>query len=414
MIGRFSPLSGALLLLLAVASCAPRPRLVRFEPTVLPDKPGRPRERLCGNWQAYVPDTSRPSHTSVRTLRINFHVVNSLDSSHNFRPDSGRIFLRRLLEYANKQLDTNINNWRSPEKTPVLPKGYRYQLCPQPGDDGIYFHYDDSLYYFVSQGKNQNNYNRRVIDKYGIGLDSIINVFMLVHPDDSIRSSTYRSTSQGIALGAGVKLAGVYEKREPPENFPGLLNHEVGHILGLSHAWTEDGCPDTDNHPNKCWCWGPDPPCRDQASNNTMDYNAYQVALTPCQLGRIHATLSNERHYARRCLIPTWCSPRPGADVVIRDSVAWNGARDLEGNLTVAPGGRLYLSCRLSLPEGCRIVVQPGGKLYLDSARLHNACGRTWNGVFVEKMGKSSGEVIEIKPAVWENLLPLKNNKPHR
>ncbi|MFN0016485.1 MAG: reprolysin-like metallopeptidase [Saprospiraceae bacterium] len=401
-----------ILALLALA-CMPRTRTLRFVlPTTIHSGDvavGRasPTANNCVDWQGYVPDPRYPDHLPVRLLRVNVHVLDNRAGNAHRPKDSVLVFVRDLLQLANAALDTNEYSWRSPSGTPVLPKRYRYMLTPQPdspGDEGIYFHYDDDLYYFVSMGKNQNNYTRHVVDRYGIGTDSIINIFLLTHHPDSMRSPTYRANGQGIALGTALKMAGVLESQEGPSSFDGLLNHEVGHILGLNHAWSYDGCDDTNDHPNKCWSWTTDPPCNEQATNNMMDYNAYQIALSPCQIGKVQATFANEKNTVRRCLLPTWCTLRPDRKIVVTDSVVWAGARDLEGDLTIAAGGNLRVSCRVSMPPGAKITVNPGGVLWLDGCRLHNACGKTWQGIFVEEKNGIRGEVRLMRQPVLDNL----------
>jgi hypothetical protein len=149
-------------------------------------------------------------------------------------------------------------------------------------------------------------------------------------------------------------------------------------------------------------------------TNNMMDYNHYQTALTPCQIGRVHAAFSNEKSRVRRCLVPSWCELRPERSIIVRDSVAWLGARDLDGNLTVANGGMLRLGCLMSMPPGGQITVQPGGRLVLDGCRLHNACGKTWRGIFVqEKRGRRGAVEIRNTPRL-ENMAPDFSEKKHR
>lgn len=400
---------------IAWAACTAKLRTERYVlpyPIAASTEPATPARRAvapgpCNTWEGYVPDVAHPDHLPLRRLRVNVHVMDNSSGTAHRPKDSVRVFVHELLRLANAELDTNVRNWRSPEDSPVLPKRYRYVLTPQPdrpGDDGIYFHDDDDLYFFVSMGKNQNNHTRQVIERYGIGTDTIINIFIQIHHPDSMNTPTYRANGQGIALGTALKMAGVLESREGPSSFDGLLNHEVGHILGLSHAWSYDGCPDTDDHPNKCWDWTPDPPCNHQATNNMMDYNAYQIALSPCQIGKIHATFANERSPVRKCLEPTWCTSRRDREIVVTDTVSWTGARDLEGPLTIAPGGSLRLSCRVSMPPGSRITVQPGGVLWLDGCRLHNACGQTWQGIFVQEKGGERGMVRLLRPPVIEDV----------
>ncbi len=366
------------------------------------------RNATCNDWSNYAPDPAHPEHFPQRYVRINVHIIDK-DPAAPYHPvDSVRLFVKDLLRYANGQLDTNVWNWRSVEGTPVLPKRYRYVLTPQPGragDDGIYFHYDEKLCPFVSQGREQNNYSTEVVQRYAIGLDSILNIFIQRHHPDSCRSKTYRSGGQGIALGMALKMAGMLEgKKLSPGNFVGLLNHEIGHIFNLNHAWMEDGCPDTQDHPNRCWNWTPTGPCRDLATNNMMDYNADQIALTPCQLGRIHLALSNEMSDVRACLKPVWCTRLPEHTITVRDSVVWMGARDFSGDIVIAPGGSLRLACRASIPPGGRITVQPGGALWLDGCRLHNACGKRWDGVYIQEKDGVKGRVGVLEAPVVENL----------
>jgi hypothetical protein len=366
-------------------------------------KPARPTSP-CLDYAGYIPDPKHPEYLPIKYIRVNFHIMNSADSSQNFKPEAARKYYKDLIVKANEALATNEKNWQSAEGTAVLPKQYRYIIAPQKGDDGFYFHYDDAYCYYVATGKYQNNYDSKVIDRFAIGKDSIINCFAMVHHPDSIKSKTYRATWQGIALGLGFKMAGLYESKVDPKDFDGLMNHEIGHILTLPHAWQEDGCPDTKNHPNKCFVASDTGFCKINATNNMMDYNMYQIAMTPCQIGKVQSAFANEKNKIRKCLVPNWCTRNPKMDVVIRDSVSWTGARDLEGNLTIAKGGILRLSCRLSIPENGSIKVLEGGKLILDGAKLHNACKREWKGILIEEKEGKKGEVEILNPPIIEQV----------
>ncbi len=361
--------------------------------------------RHCYESSAYVMDTLHKDHTPTRFLRVSFHFMNSSDGTKNFAEDSGRIFVHKLMHVMQILFDTNIKLWLPKDNNiPVIPVNIKYTLT---GDslhrDGIYFHYDDELYYYIHQGPRSNNADWDVIEKYGVGIDSVINIFIMPHHPDSARSKTYQSGCVGIALGNAVKISGIYEKGVNEWNVRGTFNHEVGHVLGLYHAWTYDGCEDTPMHNNKCWV--PEVPgCKDNTSNNMMDYNAWQTALSPCQVGIIHKNLSNTENPTRNLLIKTWCSYDAFKSVKIKDSIVWHGARDMEGDIEIYPGGTLHIKCRVSMPPGAVIKVHPGALLILDDGHLHNDCGKAWQGIQILRQNRNIGQVIKIGESKIENV----------
>jgi hypothetical protein len=413
---REMPYKSYLILLVCVAifvACKPV-KWVQYHPPlaaqvvvkpVQHDKNNRIQYVGADNWADYLPDTAHLGLMPMRYIRLNIHIMNRADSNAITGTQAhGEAIARALLDAANIDLDTNIRNWQSPDGTEVLPRRMKYVLWPQTNDNGIYFHYDDDHYYYVVTGRNQNNYSRTVIDKYGIGLDTIVNVFIQVHHPDSLVSKTYKASGQAIALGTDVKLSGVFELGKPPHDFRGMFNHEIGHVFSLAHAWSGDGCPDTDDHPNRCYMWHHEGPCSELASNNMMDYNAYEIAVTPCQIGKMQHAMANERSHARSILVPTWCV-KSQPDVIIRDHLTLSGQRDLESDIVIEKGGVLTLKSRLSMPAQSKILVKPGGILRLDGCRLHNACDKDWQGIILEKGRTGAGRVEVIKEFTIENTI---------
>lgn len=349
----------------------------------------------------YAPDTNYLDHTPIKYVRVNFHWVNSQDSSKNFVGQEAKKFTRGLLKAANYDLRKNNKMWLPHNNdTPKLPSQYRYVLTPRPDDpkdDGIYFHFDDSLCYYVHKGRNRNLFDREVYTKYGVQLDTVLNIFVMPHHPDSVASPTYLAAGVGVALGPVVKVAGFYENKGSFWNYRGVFNHEVGHIYGLSHTWRyNDGCDDTPKHAQNCWNRSARPECDSMTSNNVMDYNAMQHAWTPCQIGKVQLRMAQENNKARNYLVPNWCQLDTAKHIFIKDSIAWDCMKDLEGPLTIEPGGSLTMRCRVSVPKDGKITVMPGGQLILDNCRLHNACGDQWQGIEIQQQGNLKGEVIYI------------------
>lgn len=361
----------------------------------------------CLSNLSYVPDTSVVFADTKKIIRMNIHFMNNSRRNENYDGEKGIEYAKYLIYHANRKLAFNKKmNLPIGNNNPAYNPLYEYVLTPLKKDgvdEGIYFHYDDSLYYYINEGK-RNNYKRDVINKYAVGNDTILNVFYMVHHPDSIRSNTYSASGSGIALGANIKLGTTYNQKDDPWLYASLLNHEVGHVMGLNHSWnTNDGCDDTPLNPN-CWASTGIDPCDGIISNNMMDYNTNQHAISPCQIGKIRKNMSKANSLQRKLLQKRWCKTDVHKDVFIREKKTFHGAKDLEGNLHIMEGGELRITCRLSMPENSEIIVNPGGLLILDGATIHNDCGKFWKGIKIVRSGKNFGKVYYGKPSNLENL----------
>lgn len=365
------------------------------------------RQSPCSDKLNYIPDLDHLDHTPIRYIRINFHYMLSSKGKGNFTGEQGIAFSKKVVREANRNLRMNVQmNLPPGNNTPVIPQRYQYVITPRPNDpsdQGVYYHYDDDLYWMVGKiGPHRNIFTKDVFEKYAVQKDTVLNVFVMANHPDSLKSKTFHVENRGIAFGNWLKMGGWFhlsvDKNGKPINqgryaVTKNLHHEVGHCLGLRHSWRgNDGCDDTPINPG-CWNKTKTAPCNVNWSNNIMDYNAHQCAWSPCQVGTTHYSMANKRSKIRKLLEPRWCDLKEDKTIIIEENIVWNGAKDLEGHIVIKDNSSLTVRCRVALPKGAKIIVHPKGKLILDGAQLENDCGDQWKGIEVWTFGSNTGEV---------------------
>ena len=400
--------------------------------------------KVCANSADYTPSIENPEHTPIRYVRVNFHIINSKDKSINLPPEIGTPFVKMLVDSANLFLSRNQKMYLpNPNNIPPHPTQLRYVLEGDgPGDDGIYYHYDDD-YCYINSDKNATDathsiFSKKQYEKYGVRKTEVLNVFLMEHHPDSLANRPRYKKINGVGFKTWAKVADVKSKydlfvkakRDDPSQwgpkeraasfFGRFLNHEIGHSLGLLHTWSgNDGCDDTPKN-NNCWTLNAkDKGCDSwlEISNNVMDYNAVMLAYSACQLGKIHYNFAKDKSTQRKLLRPDWCTYFPKKTITVKRNTAWSHAKDLLGDLIVEDGATLTIECVVSLPKGAKVIVKPKGKLILGGkGHLTNRCGDSWQGIETWSKNQKTGEVVFQTGASVSNVstsnAPPSTNKP--
>lgn len=263
------------------------------------------------------PPANNACLTGTRFIRVNVHFVQDGAGGKNFGPvdlpppanerdmdDNGYRWAQGLMDGANSTWCWGGN---PPMKlpvgntTPANPKRVQLVLT------GVYFDKvsDDQK----RQWSLANHADSYLFDTFGKDKLNTINIFVMNNLDASYNNTGGNASAYGPtpAQGCWVKIMAPWQANKRaaatpsgtvhgPWAYTGILNHELGHIFSLFHSWSGDDCPDTPDNPN-CWddsspnCAGATPP--QPASNNMMDYNNVQNALTPCQITKMHNTIGS-------------------------------------------------------------------------------------------------------------------------
>ena len=364
----------------------------------------------CLDPNNYAPDERFPQFEDVKYIRVNFHYPNSSDRSKNFTGSDAVNYSKSLLDSGNSKLRTNKKmNLPEGNSTPVYNANYQYVLQKDNSTKSGYAVYediDDENWYFIKKGKNKNNYSRTIIKKFAKDEESVLNIFAMSYPPDSVGRKGFSSGRAGIALGNSLKIAGIQKHgANGAWRFAALMNHEIGHVFGLKHSWYKnDGCDDTPPNSN---CWSPKKtgPCSGVTSNNMMDYNNQQIAITPCQIGVVKKNIHRETSKARKLIVKDWCDYNSAKSLIIKEDTQLDRAIDMKGDIIIEEGKTLRLSCRVHMPKGGKIIVGPNATLLLNGCKIHNDCGELWGGIEVQSKGSDSvGKIEYLGKVKLENL----------
>jgi len=321
----------------------------------------------------------------VKTIRVNFHFLLKSDGTGNFTetsdnytnlPYNGYLFAEDIITWCNNNWNANALLQHMPiPQVPALQKKIQFQLC------GVFFHRNTALY----------DLSANTIPSYTYAENSgeVINVFFT------------KSSGGGAATGVGgtherARIGTAYNdyKASIDNNSEWrrfhytrvLVNHEVGHLLGLNHpilkpggsccndqnGYCDDGCDDTPTWQElkamefveSLICEYNDP----NGSNNLMDYNASMVALSPCQISKIHECIDGVKKYYRNCIYQT-----------------------LSLDITNFTDSKAYVAKSVTIPSTSNIVVDNSKALYINAEEF------TINGEFEVQTG--SIFCVDIVPA---------------
>ena len=256
---------------------------------------------ICNDWNTY---TTLNDNTNIKYVRIAYHLFNKNDGTGNIpnNPTNRQMLHDFTYFYINNKMN-NLSVMNLPTSSPhIADSKIQFVL------DTIYFWndtfgWDGTIDNQVPAGseKGDSLYTTYVVNKHGVK-----NKYTTLHVFISGLGGNVNGHGGGQAKWFGAKewvlVNSIYQAylNNTMWNASGLLRHELGHALGLYHSWSGDNCNDTPNNPN---CWDNTQPGCNPNSNNTMDYNVSQDALTRCQINTVHYFLLGNQGNISDCII---------------------------------------------------------------------------------------------------------------